>query len=189
MKRLLDIGVSALALLVLSPLLLLAALAIALQSGWPVFFKQTRVGLHGREFSILKFRSMVKDAARIGPYYTSSSDDPRITSVGRFIRATSIDELPQLINVLQGHMSLVGPRPDVPLQRTLYTDADWLLRCSVRPGITGLAQARIRSAGSFEQRLALDLAYVQQARGLPGLWLDLKIMAWTAARLFGGQGN
>ena len=160
MKRTLDLALSLVALLILSPVLFGAALAIALESGFPVLFRQTRLGLHGREFGMLKFRSMVKNAASIGPYFTSTSD-PRVTRVGRFIRRTSIDELPQILNVLRGDMSLVGPRPDVPAQRALYSDADWAQRCSVRPGITGLAQALLRSEGTEAQRLALDLRYTR----------------------------
>ena len=179
-----DIVLALLALLVLSPLLLGTALAIALDSGRPVLFRQTRLGLQGRAFGMLKFRSMVPDAAAAGPYFTTAND-PRITRVGRFIRRTSLDELPQLLNVLAGDMSLVGPRPDVPAQRALYTDADWALRCSVRPGITGLAQARLRSAGSAAQRLALDLQYSREA----SVWLDLKIMLWTLGRLSGKGSN
>ena len=184
LKRLLDIAVSLLALATFSPLLLLTAVAIAVETGLPVILRQTRLGLHGREFGMLKFRSMVKNAASIGPYFTSG-DDPRITRVGRFIRRTSLDELPQLLNVLKGDMSLVGPRPDVPAQRSLYSDADWQARCSVRPGITGLAQAKIRSEGTPEQRLALDLQYVREA----SVMFDLKILVWTLGRLTGKGSN
>lgn len=184
MKRLLDLVLSALAILLLSPLLLTTALTIALESGWPVVFRQSRLGLHGREFGMYKFRSMVKDAASIGPYFTTDND-PRITRVGRFIRRTSIDELPQLLNVLKGDMSLVGPRPDVPAQRTLYSDADWAQRCSVRPGITGLAQAKFRSNSSPDQRLECDLRYAKEA----SFWLDIKILWWTLARLSGKGSN
>jgi lipopolysaccharide/colanic/teichoic acid biosynthesis glycosyltransferase len=127
---------------------------------------------------------MVKNAAAIGPYFTAA-DDPRITRVGRFIRRTSLDELPQLLNVLRGDMSLVGPRPDVPAQRTLYTDAEWALRCSVRPGITGLAQALLRSQATEQQRRALDLRYAREHT----VWLDLKIMGWTLGRLTGKGSN
>jgi lipopolysaccharide/colanic/teichoic acid biosynthesis glycosyltransferase len=183
MKRVLDVAVSLLALVLLSPLLLLTAIAVGLDSGLPVLFVQRRVGLGGREFGMLKFRSMVRDAATLGSHQTSVGD-PRITRVGRFIRRTSIDELPQLLNVLKGDMSLVGPRPDVPAQRADYTDADWRQRCSVRPGITGLAQARLRSEGTPAQRLALDLQYVREA----GLALDLRILVWTLGRL-GGRGS
>ena len=184
MKRLMDIVLSLAALVLLSPLLLLVAFWIVLDSGWPVFFRQTRLGLGGREFGMVKFRSMVKNAASIGPYFTAMGD-PRITPVGRFIRRTSVDELPQLINVLLGDMSLVGPRPDVPVQRGMYTAAQWNERCSVRPGITGLAQALIRSEGTQEQRLALDLRYAREA----SVWFDLKIMWWTLARLTGKGSN
>ncbi len=184
MKRLLDTVLALAALLLLSPLLLGTALAVALESGRPVLFRQTRLGLHGREFGMLKFRSMVQNAAAIGPYFTSG-DDPRITRVGRAIRRTSLDELPQLFNVLVGHMSLVGPRPDVPAQRALYSDADWALRCSVRPGITGLAQARLRSAATEAERLALDLQYARQH----SLVLDARILCWTLGRLSGRGAN
>ena len=131
-----------------------------------------------------KFRSMVKNASQVGPYFTTDND-PRITRVGRFVRRTSIDELPQVINVLMGDMSLVGPRPDVPVQRSLYTEADWVERCSVRPGITGLAQAMYRSDSSEYQRLEADLRYVREA----SLWLDLKICWWTLRRLRGQGAN
>jgi len=184
MKRLVDIVLSSAALLLLWPVLALAAMAIALGSGFPVLFRQTRLGLAGQEFGMLKFRSMGKNAAASGPYFTQTND-PRITKVGKFIRRTSIDELPQIINVLRGDMSLVGPRPDVPAQRSLYSDADWAQRCSVRPGITGLAQAKIRSEGTAEDRLALDLLYTHQS----SLWFDLKILWWTLARLTGKGSN
>jgi lipopolysaccharide/colanic/teichoic acid biosynthesis glycosyltransferase len=131
-----------------------------------------------------KFRSMVRNAAAIGPYYTAS-DDPRVTTVGRFLRRSSIDELPQLLNVLMGDMSLVGPRPDVPVQRPLYNDGDWAQRCSVRPGITGLAQALLRSEATESQRLALDLRYAREHN----FWLDLRIIAWTLGRATGRGGN
>ena len=184
MKRSLDVALSLLALLALSPVLLGAAVAIALESGFPILFRQTRLGLHSREFGMFKFRSMVRNAASIGPYFTSSND-PRITRVGRFIRRTSIDELPQILNVLKGDMSLVGPRPDVPAQRPLYSDADWAQRCSVRPGITGLAQALYRSNASEAQRLEADLRYTRER----SLVLDFRIMVLTLARLSGKGGN
>jgi lipopolysaccharide/colanic/teichoic acid biosynthesis glycosyltransferase len=184
MKRLVDVAVSVLALLLLSPVLLGVALAVALESGFPVLFKQQRVGRGDREFGLYKFRSMVKNAAAIGPYHTAS-DDPRITRSGRFIRRASLDELPQLFNVLKGEMSLVGPRPDVPAQRALYTPQDWQARCSVRPGITGLAQAKLRSEATPQQRLELDLRYVREH----SLALDLRILWWTLGRLTGKGAN
>lgn len=184
MKRLMDIVLSLVALVLLSPLLLLVALWILLDSGWPVFFRQTRVGQGGQPFSIFKFRSMRTDAAATGPYFTAAND-PRITGVGRFVRRTSIDELPQLLNVFWGDMSLVGPRPDVPAQQSLYTPQDWATRCSVRPGITGLAQVRGRSQASFEQRLAFDLEYIKTV----SVSLDMRIFWWTVCQLGGRHSN
>ena len=184
MKRLIDIGLSLLALLVLSPILLGAALAVFIDSGAPVFFKQIRVGAGGLLFGMFKFRSMRQGAETTGPYFTQDND-VRITRVGKFIRRTSIDELPQLINVLLGDMSLVGPRPDVPAQQALYSADEWQQRCSVRPGITGLAQALIRSVGTHQDRLALDLRYTREQSA----WLDIKIMWLTLARLNGKGGN
>lgn len=184
MKRVMDVLLSLLALALLSPVLLVTGLLIALEDGRPVLFRQTRMGLRGREFGMHKFRSMVRNASAIGPYFTAAND-PRITKVGRYIRRTSIDELPQLLNVLKGDMSLVGPRPDVPDQRGLYSDADWEQRCSVRPGITGLAQVKFRSNATQDQRLALDLLYSREA----SVWLDLKIMWWTLGLLSGKGSN
>ena len=184
MKRLTDIVLSLTALVLLSPVLFLAAMAVMFGSGLPIFFRQTRVGLEGREFGMFKFRSMVKNAALTGPYFTNTND-ARITRVGRFIRRTSIDELPQIINVLLGDMSLVGPRPDVPLQKSLYAPEDWVRRCSVRPGITGLAQVLIRSVGTHQSRLDLDLQYISEQSTLA----DVKIMWLTLARLNGRGGN
>ena len=184
MKRLMDIVLSLAALVLLSPLLLLVAFWIVLDSGWPVFFRQTRVGQGGQPFGILKFRSMRTDAATTGPYFTQANDT-RITGVGHFIRRTSIDELPQLLNVLKGEMSLVGPRPDVPAQQSLYTPDNWATRCSVRPGITGLAQVRGRSQASFEQRLAFDLEYVKSV----SVTLDMRIFWWTVCQLGARHSN
>lgn len=184
MKRALDIILSLLALIILSPLLLPVCVAVVLDSGFPVFFRQGRVGRGGREFGMLKFRSMRRNAAATGPYFTEAND-VRITRVGRFIRRTSIDELPQIFNVLTGDMSLVGPRPDVPAQQALYSPADWQLRCSVRPGITGLAQVMGRSEMSFDQRLAFDLEYARSASA----WQDIRIMWRTLCQLGGRHAN
>ena len=184
MKRLIDMVLSLTALVLLLPILVIAALAICIDSGLPIFFKQTRVGVGGCLFGMYKFRSMRRDAEATGTYYTQDNDE-RITKVGQFIRRTSIDELPQLINVLLGDMSLVGPRPDVPAQRELYSTDEWQQRCSVRPGITGLAQALIRSVGTHQDRLALDLRYTREHNA----WLDIKIMWLTVGRLNGKGGN
>lgn len=184
MKRAMDLLLALPALVLLAPVLLAVAVCIALESGRPVLFRQQRVGRGERPFALYKFRSMVRDAAAVGPYYTAAGD-ARITRVGRFIRRTSLDELPQLLNVVKGEMSLVGPRPDLPVQRELYTEADWRLRCSVRPGITGLAQALLRSEATPRQRLELDLRYVREH----DLWLDLRILGWTLGRLTGRGSN
>ena len=184
MKRLFDMLCAAGAIVVLSPVLIGVAAVIYFSDFGPVLFKQRRVGRAGREFFIYKFRSMVLNAERLGGYSTAEGD-PRITWVGRFIRRTSLDELPQLFNVLLGHMSVVGPRPDVPAQRTLYTEQEWRIRHSVRPGITGLAQATLRSAATEQQRKQLDLQYAQQA----SLMKDLEIIAMTFKQVFGKGGN
>jgi lipopolysaccharide/colanic/teichoic acid biosynthesis glycosyltransferase len=184
MKRLIDIFLAGLALLVMSPFMLAVALAVYLHDRGPVFFKQRRVGLGGVEFGMYKFRSMIIDAESRGGYSTADGD-PRITPVGRFIRRTSLDELPQIINVLMGDMSIVGPRPDVLAQKPLYSNDEWVLRTSVRPGITGLAQAKLRSEATTEQRKELDLAYANTS----SIFLDLKIIAMTFKQVLTKGGN
>lgn len=183
-KRLFDIIVSLFALLLCLPVMVLVAALIKLESRGPVIFKQERVGLNGDLFSIYKFRSMAVDAESEGPYFTSAND-LRITRTGRFIRKTSLDELPQMLNVLGGSMSLVGPRPNVPRQIAGYTEAEWNERNSVRPGITGLAQAKLRSAATPEQRTQLDLEYVNKASMLFDVWVILL----TVKQIFFKGGN
>lgn len=180
MKRAWDATVAFAALALLWPLLVVIALAVRWDSAGPVFYRQERVGRGGRRFAILKFRSMVVHADQIGPYHTARGD-ARITRVGGFLRKTSLDELPQLLNVLRGDMSLVGPRPDVPAQEILYAPADWAKRCSVRPGLTGWAQATLRSAATPEERRRLDLEYVDRA----SLGFDLKILFLTVRQVLG----
>lgn len=166
MTRICDIFLSFLALVTLSPLLLVVAIVIRLESPGSPVFRHERVGKCGKRFYMNKLRSMVRDAPKLGAYATRPGD-PRITCIGRFIRATSIDELPQLWNVLTGEMSLVGPRPDVPAQEELYAPADWAKRLSVRPGVTGLAQVTRRSSATAAERLEKDLEYVDnQSVGL-----------------------
>ncbi len=179
LKRLIDICASTIALLLLFPLLLCVALAIRIDSGGPVLFRQVRIGRGCAEFNILKFRSMVPDAPRLGGHSTVRND-PRITRVGAFIRRTSVDELPQFVNVLLGDMSLIGPRPDVPAQRSEYSEQQWRERHTVRPGITGLAQSTLRSDATPAQRCELDLRYVRER----SLWLDIKIVLGTMRQLF-----
>ena len=176
MKRLLDIFTSLILLVLLSPLMALIGLLIKLETSGPIIFSQQRVGLNGSQFSMYKFRSMYMDNEKKGSYNTLPND-PRITRIGQFIRATSLDELPQLINVLTGEMSIVGPRPDLMIQKTDYIPEDWNIRISVRPGITGLAQVNGRSSCTFEERLNYDIEYARSHSFL----LDLKIMCKTVA--------
>jgi lipopolysaccharide/colanic/teichoic acid biosynthesis glycosyltransferase len=174
-KRLLDTFTSLVLLILLSPLIALIGILIKLETSGPMFFTQQRVGLNGQLFSICKFRSMYVGSEIQGSHSTSEND-PRITRVGRFIRATSLDELPQLVNVLKGEMSIVGPRPDLMIQKADYSPEDWNLRISVRPGITGLAQVNGRSNCTFEERLNYDLEYTRSH----DILLDLKILFKTA---------
>ena len=180
MKRLFDLVLALGALISLSPLLIVVGVIVAVTSPGGAFYRQVRVGRHGQRFMMLKFRSMVANADQIGGYSTAAGD-PRITPIGRFVRRTSIDELPQLLNVLKGDMSLVGPRPDVPAQEELYDPADWRERHLVRPGITGLAQALARNVAKPGQRTELDLRYVREQ----SFWLDLKIIWWTVRQVLG----
>ena len=174
-KRGMDVLLSALALLLLSPVLLGVSLAILIFDGRPVLYRQVRIGLNGAPFGMLKFRSMVANADKIGGYQTRSGD-PRITRIGGFLRKTSLDELPQLGNVLMGQMSLVGPRPDTPAQEADYDPGDWRERCSVRPGITGLSQVIHKTTNTGKTRTEIDLEYVRTR----SIWLDLKILLMTA---------
>ncbi len=192
-KRLFDIAVSAAALLVLAPLFVVVAVAIRLESRGPVFFRQTRVGLNGRPFKMVKFRSMFPDAeARLqalreqnemsGPVF-KMKNDPRITSVGRFIRKTSIDELPQFWNVLRGEMSIVGPRPPIPAEVREYKR--WQRRrLSVRPGITCTWQVSGRNGISFERWMELDLEYIDNW----SLWGDMRIFLKTIPAVISARG-
>jgi lipopolysaccharide/colanic/teichoic acid biosynthesis glycosyltransferase len=171
-KRAFDVVVALVVLVAICPVLMLIAIAIRLDSPGPVVYRQRRVGLGGQVFQIFKFRSMVVNADKLGSYQTAKGD-PRITRVGRILRRTSLDELPQLANVLTGDMSLVGPRPDVPEQRQFYTEDEWLKRHCVRPGITGLAQATVRSEAAAGERKALDLQYVDRKSFALDLWILL----------------
>lgn len=183
-KRLIDITISLVALILLSPVLILVGIAIYASDKGPIFFKQNRVGLGGDNFSIYKFRSMVVNAESLGGFSTADSD-PRVTRVGRWIRKTSIDELPQLINVLNGEMSLVGPRPDVPAQKNIYSAQEWAVRNSIKPGITGLAQAKLRSEATIEQRKKLDMQYVNEISFIT----DMKIIIMTIRQILMKGGN
>ena len=173
-KRTLDLIAASLALIVLSPLFALIAVAIVLDSSGPVIFRQRRSGLNGRPFTLLKFRTMFQGAPDIrnadGSSFNSAID-VRVTRVGRFLRLTSLDELPQLLNVLNGDMSLVGPRPDL-VDQTKYYQPHEQRRLTVKPGITGLAQINGRNAISWSMRTRFDLDYVSRQ----SFWLDLMIL-------------
>jgi len=193
-KRILDITVSGAALLLFSPVLLIAAMAIKLTSPGPVFFLQERIGLNKRRFKIFKFRTMVPNAEKMmsllekqneaaGPVF-KMKNDPRITRIGKFLRRSSIDELPQLLNVMNGDMSLVGPRP-LPVRDYEGFNEDWQRRrFSVKPGITCLWQVNGRSGISFNQWMLLDLKYMDEW----SLWLDCKILAKTIPAVLRGSG-
>jgi lipopolysaccharide/colanic/teichoic acid biosynthesis glycosyltransferase len=183
MKRLIDFGIALILLILTFPLLIGVALVVRLDSPGPIIFRQRRIGRSGQHFFILKFRSMVSNAESQGPYHTATND-LRVTRSGRWLRRTSVDELPQLLNVLKGEMSLVGPRPDVPQQRDLYTEDEWNRRLRVRPGITGLAQATLRSNATLEQRKQLDLSYADS----PSVIWDAKILLCTVLQVFGRGG-
>ncbi|MBL0128604.1 MAG: sugar transferase [Flavobacteriales bacterium] len=196
LKRLFDILSSASALVFLSPVLLVVAISVAVTSPGGAFFRQVRVGRAGKEFGLLKFRTMRPDSESKGQI-TVGGRDPRITSIGYFLRRTKMDELPQLWNVLVGEMSIVGPRPEVPKYVAMYT-AEQRAVLQVRPGITSLASIAYinenevlgRSADPertyieevMPAKLALDLPYVQQR----GLWLDLRIIGRTLGRMARG---
>jgi lipopolysaccharide/colanic/teichoic acid biosynthesis glycosyltransferase len=183
MRRAVDIAVAATALVLASPVLLLAIVAIRLESRGGAFYRQRRVGLDGREFDVLKLRTMVDGAEHLGAGLAVNAGDARITRVGKLLRRASLDELPNLINVLRGEMAIVGPRPTLPHQVAQYTERE-RGRLTIRPGITGWAQVNGRTSLPWTQRIELDLWYIEHRT-----WrLDLEIL-WRSARMvFGGEG-
>lgn len=183
LKRVLDLTLSTVALAFLAIPFLLIALAIRLDSPGPVFFRQVRAGQGGEEFRVWKFRTMVKDAERIGLGLNVSVDDPRITRVGRFLREWGLDELPQLINVWCGEMSLVGPRPTIPAHVVLYNDYE-RRRLQVKPGITGWALIHGRNALTWEERIRYDVWYVDHWN----IWVDLYVLFRTLPVVLSRQG-
>lgn len=191
-KRIIDIVASFTGLILLSPLILIVSMLIKLESKGEVIFKQKRVGLNGKEFYMYKFRSMVINAEELkeqlesqnemsGPMF-KIKDDPRITKVGKFIRKTSIDELPQLINVIKGDMSLVGPRPSLPKEVKKFEQ--WMMeRLEVKPGLTCIWQISGRNNIDFEDWMKLDISYVEDRN----LWIDIKLIFKTIFVLFGDK--
>jgi len=193
-KRIIDIVISFMCLILLSPILLLIAVAIVIESGFPFLFTQERLGFYGTPFTLFKFRSMCKDAPQRLAEVLANNEladgpsfkwrhDPRVTRVGRFLRRTSLDELPQLFNVLKGDLSLVGPRP--PLESEVASYEEWQLqRLCLKPGMTGLWQVSGRSKLTFKQMVELDIAYGESW----SLWLDLVILARTPLAVGTGRG-
>jgi lipopolysaccharide/colanic/teichoic acid biosynthesis glycosyltransferase len=182
-SRVLDVVLAAALLVVTAPLLALAALAIRLESRGPVFYRQLRVGRDGEPFELWKLRTMVPGAEAIGAGIYVIEGDPRITRVGRLLRRFSLDELPNLVNVVRGEMAIVGPRPTVQEQVDRYTERQ-LRRLEVKPGITGWAQINGRTSLPWPERIELDVWYVENR----SLRLDLRILLRTARMLATGHG-
>jgi lipopolysaccharide/colanic/teichoic acid biosynthesis glycosyltransferase len=182
-RRALDILVSASVLLLSSPLLVLAMLAVRLESAGHPIYRQRRVGRDGRPFDVIKLRTMVDGAEHVGAGLAVNENDARITRVGALLRRTSLDELPNLLNVLRGEMSLIGPRPTLPVQVEQYTPRQ-RGRLAVKPGITGWAQVNGRTALPWSERIELDLFYIEHR----SLALDLRILRRTVAMVLGGSG-
>src|SRR5713226_875740 len=187
-KRMIDVVISLITLIVCTPLMAVAAVAVYLESGSPVLFRQERAGLHGRPFAMLKFRSMYTNAEEGGPQWASAGD-PRITRVGRWLRKSRIDELPQAINVLRGEMSIVGPRPERPEFVSMLEEQIpyYGLRHTVRPGITGWAQVKYQYGASVEEtktKLEYDLFYIKHL----SIMLDLAVLFETAKVMLSGRG-
>ena len=182
LRRLLDVVVSATTLVLAAPILAAAAVAIRLESPGPIVYRQRRSGLHGREFDVLKLRTMVEGAEHEGAGLAVNANDTRITRVGALLRRTSVDELPNLVNVLRGEMSLIGPRPTLPAQVAQYTERQ-RGRLAVKPGITGWAQVNGRASLPWSQRIELDLYYIEHR----SLALDVEILRRTVAMVVGGS--
>jgi lipopolysaccharide/colanic/teichoic acid biosynthesis glycosyltransferase len=181
--RVLDVLIAGVALLVMSPVLLAAIVAIRIESSGTPIYRQRRVGKDGKPFELLKLRTMVSGAEYLGAGLAVNEGDPRITRVGGVLRRFSLDELPNLINVLQGDMAIVGPRPTIQAQVDQYTERQ-RRRLEVKPGITGWAQVNGRASLPWHERIELDVWYVDNR----SLWLDLRILAKTFRLLITGHG-
>jgi lipopolysaccharide/colanic/teichoic acid biosynthesis glycosyltransferase len=181
MNRVLDVAVAGVGLVLASPLLGLGALATKLESGGPVLYRQTRVGRHGEDFEVLKLRTMVVGAEKLGAGYAVDKGDMRITRVGRILRRTSLDELPQLWNILRGDMSVIGPRPTLRYQVEQYDERQWR-RLEIRPGLTGWAQVQGRASLPWADRIKLDVWYVDHRSPR----VDVEILLRTPLALFRG---
>ena len=182
-RRAFDVVVAGAALMLASPFMLVALLAIRLESRGSPIYRQRRVGKDGRAFDVLKLRTMVTGAEHMGAGLAVSEGDARITRVGRLLRRTSLDEVPNLVNVLRGEMAIIGPRPTVPVQVDRYTERQ-RGRLTVKPGITGWAQVNGRTELPWAERIELDLWYIEHRS-----WrLDLRILLLTVRMVFGGHG-
>lgn len=181
-KRIVDLALTTVGLVLLAPVLLLIAVAVWIDCGRPIFYVQERVGRHGRLFPFFKFRTMVVGAERMGAGFEISQGDSRITRVGAFLRRWHLDELPQLVNVLRGEMSIVGPRPTLAYQVAQYTP-EQRRRLLALPGLTGLAQIKGLNALTWPERIEWDICYVEHA----SLALDLQIMVRTVGVLAAGE--
>jgi lipopolysaccharide/colanic/teichoic acid biosynthesis glycosyltransferase len=181
-RRAVDVLVSACVLALSSPVLAIAAVAIRLESPGPVIYRQRRSGLHGHEFDVLKLRTMVDGAEHKGAGLAINENDSRITRVGALLRRSSLDELPNLVNVLRGEMSLIGPRPTLPVQVAQYTERQ-RGRLAVKPGLTGWAQVNGRASLPWSERIELDLYYIEHR----SLTLDVQILRRTVAMVLGGS--
>ena len=181
LRRVLDVVGAGAGLVLAGPLLAAAAIAVKLEGGGPVLYRQQRIGQNGEEFDLLKLRTMVVGAEREGAGWAVDQGDPRITRVGRLLRRLSLDEVPQLWNVVHGEMSLVGPRPTLAYQVEQYSPRQ-RRRLEVKPGITGWAQVNGRARLRWADRIELDVWYVENR----SVWLDLKILARTPVALFTG---
>ena len=188
LKRFFDIVICSIAIIVLTPLWIIVSVAIKCDSKGPVFFAQERRTKNGRVFRMYKFRSMVVNAESMGAGLFNYENDPRVTKVGRFLRNTSIDELPQLWNVIKGDLSIVGPRPCVKYELGDFDTLNkkYKKRFEVRAGITGLAQVKGRNENSWEEKVKYDNQYIDEFKK-QGLWLDIKILFFTVAKVFRKQ--
>jgi lipopolysaccharide/colanic/teichoic acid biosynthesis glycosyltransferase len=183
LRRLFDLAVAGTALLLSAPVLVLAIVAIRLESPGHPIYRQRRIGRDGRPFDVMKLRTMVDGAEKMGAGLAVDEGDARITRIGAFLRRTSIDELPNLVNVLRGEMAIIGPRPTVPVQVEQYTERQ-RGRLAIRPGITGWAQVNGRATLPWEERIELDLWYIEHR----SLRLDAQILWRTLLMVFGGSG-
>lgn len=181
-KRIMDLFASILGIIVISPFLIIISLAIKFTSKGPVLFKQERLGKDGEVFKIIKFRTMIDKAEDVGTGLSTFEGDPRVTKVGGLLRKTSLDELPQLFNVLKGNMSLIGPRPPVPYHPRKYNEYSKYQkqRFLVKPGITGLAQVKGRNSLTWDERIEYDIEYVNDQ----SLLLDMRILVLTVIKVF-----